>query len=181
MCGRYYIDDEMEAEIRKILRNIDMKLESHREVFPTNTVPIITAEDKMQLDHLIWGFKHWDPSKKSVLINAKADTVLDRKMFKDSVMNRRCVVPTSGFYEWDKAKNKIAFSAPESKVLYLAGFWKNDRFIIITTQANNSVADVHARMPLVLEPGEIENWLFDPDMYQLILNKVPGKLNRETA
>jgi len=181
MCGRYYIDDEMAAEIQRIIRNIDMRLNGYREVFPTNIVPIIKAQEKMGLDNLVWGFRHWDTSKKSVMINARAETVLDKKMFKNSVVNRRCVIPAAGFYEWDKNKKKIAFSNPASKILYLAGFWKDDRFIIITTAANNSIADVHDRMPLLLEEKELENWLFDDEAYKLILQKLPGKLKREAA
>jgi len=179
MCGRFYIDDGMAEEINKIIRNMDLKITGTKEVFPTNSVPIITGEAGQKgIMDMIWGFKHFDPEKKSVLINARSETVLERRMFKDSVMNRRCVIPTAGFYEWDKDKHKIGFMADDSKVLYLAGFWKSGRFIILTTQANHSIEDVHDRMPLTLERDEIENWLFDPESYRLTLQKRPGNLKR---
>jgi len=92
MCGRYYVDEEMAAEIRKIVRDIDLKLNGHREIFPTNQAPVIRGEnEQLNLDTLAWGFKHWDKSKGGVLINARAETILERRIFKDSANNRRCI------------------------------------------------------------------------------------------
>ena len=182
MCGRYYIDDEMAAEISRIIQNWDNRAEGRKEVFPTNTAPVIKAVGKhLEIDSPIWGFKHFDPKKSGVLINARAETVMERWMFKSSVTERRCIIPTAGFYEWDRNKAKIAFMHRESPVLYLAGFWKDDRFIILTTAPNNSIEDVHNRMPLTLERNELENWLFDPEAYKLILQKIPGALRRENV
>jgi len=180
MCGRFYIDEEMAQEISRVIKDIDMRVNGYKEIYPTNTAAIIKTEGgNMIIDNPSWGFSHFDPAKKKVLFNARSETVLEKRMFKDSVVNRRCVIPAAGFYEWDKVKNKIAFTANNSRALYLAGFWREDRFVILTTAANDSIADVHGRMPLILEPGELENWLFDPEAYKLILQNIPGKLSRK--
>lgn len=180
MCGRFYIDNNITAEIKEMMQNEEISIESHTDVFPSNTALVLKGlNGRIVSDHLIFGFRHFDPAKKSLIINARAETVLGRKMFKDSVTSRRCVIPTSGFYEWDKDKTKIAFMHQSAPVLYLAGFWKDDRFVILTTAPNASISDVHNRMPLTLEKEEIANWLFDPDAYKIILNKVPAALNRK--
>ncbi len=80
-------------------------------------------------------------------------------MFRDSVLHRRCIIPAKHFYEWDSDKNKVTFLRKDKSVLYMAGFYNcfqgEDRFIIITTQANTSVQKVHNRMPLILEDKEL--------------------------
>lgn len=86
-------------------------------------------------------------------------------MFANAFGKTRGVFLTSGFYEWDQDKKKFLFREKDSKVLYLAGFYKNfedgNRSIILTTVANKSIAAIHNRMPMILEKDTIEKWLFD--------------------
>lgn len=97
-------------------------------------------------------------------------------------MESRCIVPAAGFYEWDKEKNKIRFERKDSNILYMAGIWKQyedeDRFVILTTGANESMKDVHDRMPLILENNELESWIYDNGFTDFILHKTPVQLKQ---
>ena len=94
----------------------------------------------------------------------------------------RCAVPAAGFYEWNRSKEKAVFTHRESPVFYMAGLYRRfdgeDRFVVLTTQANASVAPVHERMPLILEADELETWLNDDAGAAKLLAKTPGMLTR---
>ena len=86
-------------------------------------------------------------------------------MFRESLLTSRCVVPTTGFYEWNKQKEKFLFQYPDSTVVYLAGIWREfdgkRRYTILTTEPNQSVAAVHNRMPVLLAKEQVRPWLMD--------------------
>lgn len=171
MCGRYNFSAEESAEIRGIIQEVQNKLDMDAqlktgEIYPTDLVPVLTAE---QPAAMFWGFPHFKGS--GVIINARSETVNDKRMFRDSVMTRRCVVPSTGFYEWrreGKSKTKYLFRIPGQAALYMAGFYnrfkdtdgiEKDRFVILTTQANKTMEDIHDRMPVILRPEEQALWL----------------------
>ena len=127
-----------------------------------------------------WGFtsKYQD----WLLINARAESILSKPAFRNSVRNCRCVIPAAGFYEWNKEKEKISFTMPQSDILYMAGVWqpteKESQFTIITTVPNSSVSSVHDRMPLVLTPEEIQPWIQDWSTAERLLTKTPPLLEQ---
>ena len=104
-------------------------------------------------------------------------------MFRESVLHRRCIIPAKHFYEWDPDKNKVTFFRQDKPVVYLAGFYNRfqdeERFIILTTQANASVSSVHDRMPLILEENELKDWVYDDKFMEFALHKTPPGLERE--
>lgn len=123
MCGRYYIETgEDVIEIRSIIKEVQDKLYGTPElaqlktgeIYPTNLVPIISSDGTVAMR---WGYPKWDG--KSVIINANAETAAEKNMFRKSLMERRCVVPTSGFYEWlhegGKSKEKHLFTLPDER------------------------------------------------------------------
>jgi putative SOS response-associated peptidase YedK len=182
MCGRYYVDDETVNEIERIVRQVSEKL-SHKkgDIYPTNQVPIIhSIQDSLTSSLMVWGFPNY--AKKGVIINARSETVKEKRTFSKPIMESRCIVPAAGFYEWDSAKNKIRFVRKDNNVLYMAGIWKRyedeDRFVILTTRANESINNIHDRMPLILENSELENWVFDNQFTDFILHKTPTQLNQ---
>ena len=85
-------------------------------------------------------------------------------------------------YEWNKEKEKISFTMPQSDILYMAGVWqpteKESQFTIITTVPNSSVSSVHDRMPLVLTPEEIQPWIQDWSTAERLLTKTPPLLEQ---
>lgn len=183
MCGRYYVDDDTSREIRKILEQIDAKYENNKrkpgEIFPTNTAPILAAfGQEVEPELSVWGYPNF--YKKGVLINARAETALEKKTFRESILSRRCVIPSSGFYEWDSDKHKFLFKRKEEEILYMAGiynfFQEECRFVILTTAANESMEDIHNRMPVVLTKEEVEPWILDNNYTSKILQQVPPAL-----
>ena len=172
------------------------------EIFPTNEVPILLtaeadplaeppaaaraasldrhgAEDLIAIP-MVWGFPGFKGSQ--VLINARQETVAEKQTFSESFAMRRCVIPTTGFIEWshdarDKAVDKFRFNAGDDRMLYLAGIytWHEDelRFVILTTDANESMASVHNRQPVILDSGMIRPWIMDLNAAEE-LKQLPG-------
>lgn len=165
MCGRYtgFIDESQELlDIYTAARSLypDVNFRSG-EIFPTNTVPLLTAKNGILSPiPATWGFPGF--RGKEVIINARAETAAEKYTFADSLRCRRCIVPTTGYYEWSKEKKKFLFRLPEENILFLAGLYKEYadgvRFVILTTAANPTVADVHHRMPVILGRDHVELW-----------------------
>lgn len=182
MCGRFYVDDEMAIEIEKLVRNIDRDINRKSEnldIYPSNEALILSGASKETVvSRMKWGF----PSFKGngLIINARSEGVLEKRMFSKSVLERRCLIPARGFYEWDKNKNKVTFQRPDNGIIYMAGIWRNyedlNHFVILTTEANAAMKEVHSRMPLILEKEELDPWLFDNKAMEFLLHKTPLEL-----
>ena len=185
MCGRYYMDDETAREIRRLVLKLDQKICSESDqtaaVFPSQKVTVITGRGRhMEAEQMIWGFPRFDG--KGILINARAETAVERRTFKESVLHRRCVIPAKGFWEWNKSKEKFSFERTDSQVMFMAGcydcFDGQERFVILTTEANPSVKPVHDRMPLILERSELEDWVTDDNAVEYFIHKKPAMLGK---
>ena len=133
------------------------------------TGPCIRAE------RMAWGFPRFDG--KGLIINARAESVRERPAFRDSVEQRRCVIFARGFYEWNRSREKFTYEREDAPVLFMAGCFSRwgdgGHFVIITTAANSSVALVHDRMPLILEPEEVKQWIQDAGAAWSLLKKTP--------
>ena len=171
MCGRYLIDDESYSDLWLTLNMQDSSETITRgEIFPTNIAPVIAQTGAIAAK---WGFPHWKTS--GVIINARSETALDKSMFRKPLLEQRCVVPSNGFYEWDRAggrkkKDKYLLRLPGEKILYMAGIINTFRdasgeeygaFVILTTGASDTVARIHDRMPVILAADELDLWKSD--------------------
>lgn len=170
MCGRYALEADIDELIERYKAIVlDSNFNSKTEIFPTNTVPIVRQVDNIQIDNLKWGFM---PSfAKKPLINARAETVDIKPTFKESFFNRRCIIPATNFFEWEKVddkKVKRSIKIMEEKIFSMAGLYnsffdkegnKYEAFTILTTRANQSMEHIHDRMPVII-PKEAEDiWL----------------------
>lgn len=190
MCGRYYVDDETAREIERIIRIADEKVRQKppvrvqaKDIHPTDIAPVLLADGEgigCRLQK--WGLPGYDAGQ--VIFNARSETAAEKKSFREGVENRRLVVPATWFYEWNRAKEKNLFRRKDQKVLFMAGIYNRcqgeDRFVILTTAANASMEPVHDRMPLILEPEEISDWIFEREKAKRLLHKVPCLLERRT-
>ena len=161
MCGRFHLG--LDQETKKILRYIPAEQQIQlrfRDIYPARFAPILTAEDSLAAR---WGFERFD--KKGVLINARAETVTQRQTFRKSFFERRCLIPASGFYEWDEEKNKFYFARKDGNLLYLCGFYRIEdgepRFMILTKNATPPVAQHHNRIPVIAEDSVKHKFLTD--------------------
>lgn len=169
MCGRYFINDT-----------------PVQDVYPSQQAIVLAADPNLPgnviTKQMIWGFP--GIQNKGFLINARAETALQKKTYRESILLRRCVIPASGFYEWNRAKEKFAFERMDGEKIFMAGcynwFGEEERFVILTTAANASVAPVHERMPMMLDGDEVNAWILDDSVTEQILSKVPGGLKSRT-
>ena len=189
MCGRYelFYNDE-NYEMNKIIELAEKNAPSipfePKEVFPSANVPIIAStENKIKPEFFVWGFPGFH--KKELIINARSETAAQKPTFKQAMLHRRCVVPSTGFYEWshDSQKKKYKFNLPEQENLYMAGIWNEyegeKHFVILTTVANQSMTPIHNRMPLILPKELIRSWINDTELALSFLTQIPPELRVE--
>lgn len=155
----------------------------------------------------IWGFPRFSPKVRTegvssaqgrtgVVINARAETAREKAMFRRSFETGRCVVPAAGFFEWKKDGDlsvgsgrrkgrKYLFRRTPGQPLYMAGlteeFEGQRRFVILTTEANDSMRGIHHRMPVILTEEQLREWLEDPRAAARILKETPPILEKEAA
>ena len=183
MCGRYEVSidsDELDRILQQVNQNLSEPVKTG-EIFPTNAAPVLIPQDGTLTPAAAkWGFPGF--RGKGVIINARAETAEMKKTFRDSLMERRCLVPASGFYEWDRDKQKYLFKLRNSPVIYMAGLFQqlqNGRyFTILTTAANASVAGIHDRMPLILPENQAKSWVLDLNEAMELLHREPPMLEK---
>ena len=172
MCGRFVIGGDFRDKLNELIEAEGIIYsglpyqESGQDVFPSESSLVIhTGDRKLLAGEMLWGFSN--PYRKGLIINARAETVREKNLFADSIMNRRCLIPASGFYEWDPYKARFRFSHPDDELLLLAGIYHEEHgapaphYTILTTQANESMIPVHDRMPVIISRDEIHSWLND--------------------
>ena len=186
MCGRYQFTAEQCDEIRRIAQMIDKKYGAGQwqsgEIRPSAKTPILlrhrTGEISPEL--MRWGYQ----LPGTLVINARAETAAEKQLFRESVYTRRCLVPSTGFYEWDAEKRKYLFTLPDSDVLYMAGLYKRhggeDCYCILTTSSNDSMRSVHDRMPLILTGEQTHTWLADGPGAAYFLSAQSPQLGRQS-
>lgn len=198
MCGRYYVDDETAEEIRRLFRKMDrnQRYESIMavdkmgagDIYPTGKAPILSGKNGLICcEWQSWGFpKQWETDlsqKNKVIYNARSESVMEKALFRDSILHSRIVIPATGFYEWNSRKEKNTFRRRDASVLFMAGcsrrYADGEHFVILTTAANVSMEQVHDRMPLILEQEEIIDWIFNNKKTDQILQKTPCLLDRK--
>ena len=180
MCGRYYLEGQYLENAARVTGKA-VPYTAAGDILPSMAAPVIRGEDKMLLpDIMRWGFPGKD--KGQLLINARAETALEKRTFGESVLNRRCVIPAGAFYEWDADRNRAVFTLDGSRTIYMAGFYKmfdpENRYIILTTAANESVIQTHPRMPLMISEKDIKDWIFDDSALKDFLSAAMPKLTK---
>lgn len=183
MCGRYYITEETKIELEKIVHDLDHKINGVKftgDIVPSAKAPILFLDRKeISATTANWGFP--TVQDKSLIINARAETAQEKKLFSNCLVSGRCIIPAAGFYEWDKSKNRFTFTRRQNNILYMAGIYQKkgqaEQFVILTTQANTSMERVHHRMPLIFDEKQMEKWLTRDEQIDTLLKTVPMELN----
>ncbi|MGB9031306.1 MAG: SOS response-associated peptidase [Acidobacteriaceae bacterium] len=189
MCGRYYrrSDKQRISEAFRIGVPASFEILPDYNVAPATMQPVIVEDrdsGERALRSMQWGLiPYWieDPKQLGVsTINAKAETLMSKPMWRVPFSKRRCLVPADGFYEWEKTGTKMkqpwAFALGSGELLAFAGLWERwkspdrktelETFSIITTEANELTAPMHDRMPVILMPRDYERWLHRDDQGQ---------------
>lgn len=179
MCGRLVINLSLETitEIHGIIQKIDRDLNPQYNVAPTQDIPIVRQDTDgvRTLSFVHWGLiPSWakDTSIGSRMINARAETVAEKPAFRAAFKHRRCLIPVSGYYEWqllpDGRKQPYYIHPNSNTPLNFAGLWEQwqspegeniQSCSIITTAATSTLSSIHERMPVVLTQSAYDIWL----------------------
>lgn len=180
MCGRFTNKLTWEDIVRLYRLSIDQparNVQPHYNICPTDTVDVVVASDgKRMLAPMRWGLipNWWSKPLKEMKVatfNARAETVTEKPMFRSAFEKSRCLIPASGYYEWQntpEGKQPYYFTRRDGQPITIAGLWDNwrDKQIgeivksctMVITAPNSFVAEVHDRMPVILEAKDFEQW-----------------------
>ena len=198
MCGRYTLANPDPARLRArfdILESAEIKEEPRYNIAPTDPVLAVRRLDdgEREIGRLRWGLLpgRWAEKKGPPLINARAETLLAQPAFKESFIERRCLIPADGFYEWltdERGKRPVWISRPDSELFAFAGLWAalkqkgSEEYVysctIVTCDPNELIRPIHNRMPVVLDPGLEAAWLdpeAEPDELMSMLTPAPSE------
>ena len=167
MCGRYWIeqDDDQLMEIIAEMQRLDVQAKTEGEIFPGDRVPVLcrSRAGRVRPFAMEWGYRLDDGKR---IINARSETAAGKPMFREGMAQRRCLLPMSAYFEWEKredGKQKYRIAPEEKGLHYLAGIYRfegtNPVCTVLTTAAAQDISFIHHRMPVILAKGEEENWL----------------------
>jgi len=185
MCGRYVLSivgDEL-ATSCEVAQSHPFDSKCYN-IAPSQEVPVVLRGpvETNVFTSMSWGFKTGRKINgvSKPLINARVETVTEKPTFRDSIKQRRCLVPASGFYEWKDRQPHFIFRE-EKKIMFLAGIWKaalsdpqKKEFAIITTAANPGISDLHHRMPLLIPDKMKKDWLTPEAKIEKLLSDLRG-------
>jgi putative SOS response-associated peptidase YedK len=202
MCGRAKLESDV-SEI-KIAFRVPPEYPTSNfppswNVAPTDNLPIVRYDAKAgsrTLDLMRWGLvPYWSKDLKIGFstINAMAETVDKKPVFREAFERRRCIVPVDSFYEWKKldakTKQPYAIALADRSLMALAGLWETWRspvnetirsFTIVTTRPNELCGELHNRMPVILPPHTWQVWLgeepADPAQLKALLVPCAGEM-----
>lgn len=192
MCSRYFLDADGNIIAYTFRVPVDDRIRKRFNIAPTQDAPVVrTAKDGgREVALLRWGLvPFWakDLAVGNRMINARAEGVEAKPAFRAAIQQRRCLVPATGFYEWrgdPGRKQPYAVTLPDRPMFAFAGLWERwkpaegepvDTFTIVTTDANETVAQIHDRMPVILTPEGEDTWLAaDPDEARALLKPYEG-------
>ena len=174
MCGRFSIAKEAEDIVARFETKLANAFSKNFNAAPTQSLPVVTNKEPEVINFYRWGLiPFWakDPSIGNRMINARAETINEKSSFKNIFKNKRCLVISDGFYEWKRieAKKQPYRIVLKSEELFsYAGLWDSwndgegnylNTFIIITTEANEMMKELHDRMPVILYKEDEMKWL----------------------
>jgi len=191
MCGRYDLNESPQMLALYFLLSAEPAAFSNADVRPTNMAPIIRDSDGQRLAlPARWGLiPSWSKDEKIAqhAFNARAETIAEKPSFRAAFKRRRCLVPVSAFFEWREVpgqtkKQKLRFTSPDAHPLALAGLWEHwqrpetgelvESFTVITTSANDFMAPIHDRLPVILGKADWEAWLDQDTGNPLLLHSM---------
>lgn len=173
MCGSFSLFAPPEDLSKRFGADVAFDYEPRYNIAPRTGVASIRNTDDEHIVEQEWGLlPHWaeDVDEEPRPINARSETVAENNMFKFDFEERRCLVPTDGFYEWAGergSKQPFFLHLTENDPFALAGIWNRfenngdalETVTILTTEPNEVMEPIHDRMPVVLERDEEETWL----------------------
>lgn len=176
MCSRYALTSPPEAVRAWLGHHNEMVYPPRYNIAPSQPVAIVRHDHARRREMALvrWGLiPSWskDPTKLSLMINARAETAAEKPSFRGSLRHRRCLVPADAYYEWagkDGKRRPYMLRPAAGGPMAFAGLWEHwlgadgseiETMAILTVPANADVARIHDRMPVLLGPETHEEWL----------------------
>jgi putative SOS response-associated peptidase YedK len=180
MCGRLNVQAHQLTKLLMSILQEAYPAEDNANAAPTETLPVIRMGEGGQLEYVLmrwWLTPSWSqgPSTQYSMFNAKVETAAGSPAFKGPFANRRCVLPVSGFYEWQRRngpKQPYLITDEDNKGLLLAGLWDSwqprgsagdaaqlESFTLLTTAAHPNLGGLHHRQPVFLTQDQALQWL----------------------
>ncbi len=181
MCGRFTYRLTWPEIVRLYRLALDAPARNTQpryNVCPTTTIDAVIERDgTRELVAMRWGLvpSWWSKPLKEMRVatfNARAETVADKPMFRDAFRRTRCLIPASGYYEWQDTpdgKQPYYFTRRDGQPITIAGLWDTWRdkqaaetiksAAMVITDANEVIGELHDRMPVILEQDQFEPWL----------------------
>ncbi|UCE09382.1 MAG: SOS response-associated peptidase [Candidatus Thorarchaeota archaeon] len=182
MCGRFYLLSHQEAIRERFgIEEFDFEITPRYNIAPQQKIAVAVSDPKVRLVGMHWGLvPFWAKDMKigNRMINARAETLVEKRAFKPAFKKRRCIILSSGFYEWQrtaKGKKPMNIRLQSGDPFALAGIyerWKapSEKIIlstaIITTRPNKTLSSIHNRMPVILRRDDERAWM-DVDLDDL--------------
>ena len=187
MCGRYTLacPDE-ESLIRDLpfdaFSETRIQFRPRYNIAPGQQSPVVYLErGKPILADALWGVSRFGGG---LAINARSETAERTALFRDAFRDGRCLVPADGFLEWRKegrVNQPYLFRRTDGKLFVMAGLWQDGHYVILTRDADGEVAEIHDRMPVLLEGADARQWLAKGELAEppdLTRTAVSPRINR---
>ena len=172
MCGRYTLAKPLKSiESHFGPLHINLKYRPSYNISPGQLSPVVVnSSDQRELTAMKWGLvPSWAKDEKMKYINARSETAHEKPAFKNSLRNKRCLIPADGFIEWQGTEKQPCYIYLKDQALFgFAGLWSTSNclkgvslntYSILTTAANEKLTHIHARMPIILPSEHYETWL----------------------
>ncbi|MGX8852922.1 SOS response-associated peptidase [Amedibacillus sp. YH-ame10] len=171
MCGRYFFMLEDNPAFQKLRHKIDQLAlfeYAQEEVFPSNdALVLLSATKDYTLDVMKWGLQGYTSN---LLINARSESIEDKKTFQ-TMLHNRCLIPCNGFFEWKrvgKRKQKVYIRRDDTPLFYLAGIYNEQKeFVIVTGESEADMLNLHNRTPIILTEEQIPLYLEEQLPFQV--------------
>lgn len=187
MCGRYTLTCPNEESLIRGLpfdefSETRITLRPRYNVAPGQVSPVVfLQEGKPVLADAEWGFRRHSAG---LTINARSETADRTAMFRDAFRDGRCLVPADGFFEWrreGRVNQPYLFRRPDGALFVMAGVCEEGRYVVLTRDSEGEVAEIHDRMPVLLEPDDARRWLAEGEIGEapeLVRTAVSTRVNR---
>lgn len=167
MCCRFYVPERDHEEYEEIVSAVKNpgQLSLFGEMHPADTSAVLAnGRDRQPAPFAMkWGYTEFG----KLIFNTRSETAAEKQLFRDGILNRRCLIPALYYFEWDKEKTKYRIGADDRSLIWLAGIYrfedKTPVFSVLTREPVGALRDIHSRMPVIIPKNRTEEWLCDPE------------------